>query len=606
MKAIIILFIIFYEGCIAWGQTPLLERKISIAAANEPLAVSLKKISEAGGFIFSYNPEALNDQRTVSFNFVNRSIREVLDGIFSGSVRYKARGKYIILTRSEKQEVMNEPAIISGYVVDEATGERLRDVSIYDPVTLTSTITDSYGYFQIKIDRPSPDLILSVNRKNYYDTLVVVPSRERLLNIPIRIDREKITTIADSVGSKMQRFWEKQVLWFENLNFENIDDTLYRTTQVSFVPFVGTNHKLSGHVINDYSFNILGGYALGVRKLEIGGLFNLERGNMSGIQVAGLFNSVAGGVTGVQFAGITNLSRAASQGAQIAGVLNLGLGGLEGPQVAGVGNITNRDQRAPQLAGVFNISTRDNTGAQMAGVFNISARTMTGMQSAGIFNVAGKNVRGVQLAGLMNVTGRNIRGAQVAGVLNVARKVRGTQIGLINVADSVKGVPIGLLSLVLKGYHKIEVSADEIFYHNLAFRTGVRQFYNILTAGAKPSSYKEQETIWTFGYGVGTAPRLSRKLFLNLDLTSNQIVRGNSFDGLNLLNKIYLGIDYQAFKKMSLAFGATLNGHITEKGVDTYAPIFTDYSPEILYSRDLGSRHHSKMWVGGKVALRFL
>ena len=590
----------------AWGQTPLLERKISIAATNEPLAVSLKKISEAGGFIFSYNPEALNDQRTVSFNFVNRSIREVLDGIFSGSVRYKARGKYIILTRPEKQEVMNEPAIISGYVVDEATGERLRDVSIYDPVTLTSTITDSYGYFQIKIDKPSPDLILSVNRKNYNDTLVVVPSRERLLNIPIRIDREKITTLADSVGSKMQRFWEKQVLWFENLNFENIDDTLYRTTQVSFVPFVGTNHKLSGHVINDYSFNILGGYALGVRKLEIGGLFNLERGNMSGIQVAGLFNSVAGGVTGVQFAGITNLSQAASQGAQFAGVLNLGLGGLEGPQLAGVGNITNGDQKAPQLAGVFNISTRDNTGTQMAGVFNISAKMMTGLQSAGVFNVAGKNVRGVQLAGLMNVTGRDIRGAQVAGLLNVARKVRGTQIGLINVADSVKGVPIGLLSLVLKGYHKIEVSADEIFYHNLAFRTGVRQFYNILTAGAKPSSYKEQETIWTFGYGVGTAPRLSRKLFLNLDLTSNQIVRGNSFDGLNLLNKIYLGIDYQAFKKMSLAFGATLNGHITEKGVDTYAPIFTDYSPEILYSRDLGSRHHLKMWVGGKVALRFL
>ena len=606
MKSILIFLFAFFGAYIALGQTPLLERKISIAAANERLAVSLKRISEAGGFIFSYNPEALNDQRMVSFNFVDKSIREVLDGIFSGSVRYKTRGKYIILTRSEQQQISKEPAIISGYVVDEATGERLRDVSIYDPVTLSSTITDSYGYFQIKIDRPSPDLILSVNRKNYNDTLVVVPSRERLLNIPIRIDRDKITTIADSVGIKMQRFWEKQVRWFENLNFENIDDTLYRTTQVSFVPFVGTNHKLSGHVINDYSFNVLGGYALGVRKLEIGGLFNLERGDMSGVQFAGLFNGVGGKMTGVQFAGIMNGNGAASQGAQFAGVLNLGDGEMGGPQFAGVGNITNGTQKGPQVAGVFNLSTRDNNGAQIAGVFNISAKTMTGLQSAGVFNLSGKNIRGVQLAGVMNVTGKDIRGAQIAGVLNVARKVKGTQIGLINIADSVKGVPVGLLSLVFKGYHKIEISADEIFYHNLAFRTGVRKFYNILTAGAKPSSYREQETIWTFGYGVGTAPRLSRKLFLNVDLTSNQIVRGNSFDGLNLLNKFYLGIDYQAFRKMSLAFGATLNGHIIEKAVDTYAPLFTDYAPEILYSRDLGSSHHLKMWVGGKVALRFL
>ncbi|HEY9487176.1 MAG TPA: sigma factor [Chryseosolibacter sp.] len=61
------------------------------------------------------------------------------------------------------------------------------------------------------------------------------------------------------------------------------------------------------------------------------------------------------------------------------------------------------------------------------------------------------------------------------GILNVAPKVNGTQIGLINVADIVRGVPIGLMSLVWKGYHKIEISADEIFYNNLSFRTGVRQ-----------------------------------------------------------------------------------------------------------------------------------
>jgi len=104
----------------------------------------------------------------------------------------------------------------------------------------------------------------------------------------------------------------------------------------------------------------------------------------------------------------------------------------------------------------------------------------------------------------------------------------------------------------------------------------------------------------------GTAPKLSRKLFLNLDLTANQIVAGNSIEAVNLLNKIYVGFDYQAFRKMSLTFGATLNGHITKNSFDAYPPLFTDYQPDIFYTRDLGSNHNMKMWMGAKVGLRFL
>jgi hypothetical protein len=162
------------------------------------------------------------------------------------------------------------------------------------------------------------------------------------------------------------------------------------------------------------------------------------------------------------------------------------------------------------------------------------------------------------------------------------------------------------MSLVWKGYHKIEISADEIFYNNLSFRTGVRQFYNIFTAGARPSTYKDDETFWTFGYGIGTAPRLSRKISLNLDLTSNQIVEGNVIESVNLVNKVYVGFDYQAFKKISLTFGATLNGHITENSLEPAPSIFTHYQPKVFYSRSIGSDHNVRMWVGGKVGLRFL
>ena len=589
----------------SYAQTPLLERKITISIRDERLDVSLKKIADAGDFTFSYNPAILDASRIVRFQFINRSVREVLDEIFRGTVQYKARGKYIILTSGGRSAAGREPAVITGYVVDEATGERLKDVSIYDPVTLTSTFTDSYGYFEIKVDKSRPDLVLSVNRQHYSDTVVIVPARGRLLNIPIRFDKEKVAVLADSVGSKVRRFWEKRMLRFEHANLVNVDDTLYRTAQLSFVPFVGTNHKMSGHVINDYSLNILGGYALGTGKLEVGGVFNLVRGDMRGVQIAGVLNGVGGEMSGIQFAGVFNGNQGSSRGAQFAGVLNVNAGESRAVQFAGVGNISPAPQKSPQFAGVFNIAAKEGGPLQLGGVFNLAAGDMKGFQGAGVFNLTGKAMKGTQVAGVFNFAGKELTGAQVAGVFNYASGVRGTQIGLINISDSTRGVPVGFMSLVWKGYHKIEISADEIFYNNISFRTGVRQFYNIFSAGAKPSTYKENDTRWTFGYGIGTAPRLSRKIFLNLDLTSNQIVNGNSLESVNLLNKLYLGIDYQAFRKVSLTFGTTLNGYITENTADA-AALFTDYQPNIFYRRNIGSDHNMKMWVGGKVGLRFL
>lgn len=620
MKTCMYILILFLGVQLCLSQAPLLERRLTLELKNETVEATLKKISAAGGFIFSYNPAILGQSRKLNHLFVNKSIRQILDQIFEGAIQYKTRGNYIILTEAPAKSTKKEPAIVTGYVVDESTGERLKDVSVYDPVTLTSTVTDSYGYFEIKIDKPPSELILSVNKLAYADTLVVVPHRDRLLNIPIKIDKEKIAVLADSVGEKVRRFWNKQVIFFSNKNILNVDDTLYRTTQVSIVPFVGTNHKMSGNVINDFSLNILGGYALGVRKLEFGGLFNLVGGDVSGVQIAGLLNGVGGDVHGVQFAGIMNGNMGSTHAAQFAGVLNLNLRETRGimfagvgniatgishaPQLAGVFNLATRDTKHPQVAGVFNIAAREINGAQLAGVFNMSGKQVKGTQIAGVFNVTGKRVKGSQLSGVFNLAGKEVKGAQVAGVLNFASRVSGTQIGLLNIADSVNGVPIGLMSFVWKGYHKIEISADEVFYHNLSFRTGVRRFYNILTAGARPSTYNDNETIWTFGYGIGTAPRLSRKLFLNLDLTSNQMVKGNTIEAINLLNKFYVGFDYQAFKNLSLTFGATLNGYITEKAYEKYFPLFTDYQPKIFYHRNF-SEHNLKMWVGAKVGVRF-
>jgi hypothetical protein len=153
------------------------------------------------------------------------------------------------------------------------------------------------------------------------------------------------------------------------------------------------------------------------------------------------------------------------------------------------------------------------------------------------------------------------------------------------------------------GYHKIEISADEIFYTNLAFRTGVRQFFNIFSASVKPDNLGDP--VWAMGYGIGTAPRISDRLSLNFDLLSSHVSQGHLEERLSLLNKFYMGVDFHILKKLSITAGATLNGYLTERN-EEYPSIFTNNTPHLIYDENVGNTSHLQMWWGWKIGLRFL
>jgi hypothetical protein len=586
---------------------PPLERVVTISFKDESLEVVLKKIGRQAGFTFSYNSDLIDGSRIINRDFTNKTVRQVLDQIFDGLIQYKSRGKYVILTKAPTGDA-KDAKVLTGYIIDESTGKRLQNVSVYDPVSLSSTVTDSYGYFQLEVDQPSGDEIkLAVRKLNYADTIIAVtPTRQQLLNIQLKEKADKMNVLADSLRKKIKRFWTTKILTPQAANMENIQDTLHRKIQFSVFPFVGTNHKLSGNIINDYSYNLYGGYSLGVEKLEIGGLFNIVRGDMNGAQFAGIFNSVGGKMKRWQMAGIFNMNRDSSNGYQFAGMINLNGNSSSKLSMAGLLNLTLRDSRGVHLAGLGNGTIGKQEGPHIAGLFNFSTKDTGPFQGAGLLNFSAGNLKGAQVSGLLNVTAKEIKGAQVSGLLNYATRVRGAQIGLINVTDSIRGVPIGLFSFVLKGYHKIEVSADEVFYTNIAFRTGVRHFYNILTVGAKPDTFEDEETYWTFGYGFGTAPRLSRTLSLNIDVTANQIVDGKSIEAINMINKLYVGLDVQMMKYLGVTFGVTLNGYVTDTTFDKYKPLFTDYTPSIITDKTYSNDINLKMWWGAKIGLRFL
>lgn len=574
--------------CISLGvnaqNVPLLEKTLTIEFREESIEKALKKISRETKITFSYTSSDIDIEQNITASYKSKTVREILEQIFKGKVSFKEKGKYIILAKvpstPEKTSSTVQPKnpfFINGYVLNLVTGEKISGVSIYDTRTFTAAVTNEFGYFNMMLKDPQEENRLAISRKSYTDTLIILKEDTyAFINVslspetkpevpPVIIKYDTITKIVqDTVFSPpvvmdlpADSSHAIEPVW----NTKSMRDTLqYRKAQVSFVPFVGTNGKESARTINDFSFNVLGGYSAGTRIVEVGGLFNIDLLDVSYMQVAGLMNFNEGRMRGFQAAGLFNTNRK----------------GLKGFQAAGIVNVNNGRSYGAQVAGIANIQTKQFKGAQVSGITNISKRRM--------------------------------KGIQIAPIVNYASNLKGMQIGLINVADTLRGVPIGFVSYVRDGYHKLEISADEIFYTNIAFRTGTQKFYNIFTFGIKPESDPndtDRSTEWTFGYGFGTAPEIFDWLYLNFDLTCNQLNKGEFTRAINLLNKAYLGLEVQPFDRIGIAFGVTLNGYLTKNSYDGYYDIFTDYRPEIIKEHNYNNNTHLTMWWGFKGAIRF-
>ncbi|GHN03260.1 hypothetical protein WSM22_47490 [Cytophagales bacterium WSM2-2] len=617
-----LLLFVFLIGCcngVAQSTTPILERKISIELVNEKLPVALERIGRQGGFSFSYNSAIISTTQVVTIKVSGKTIREVLEMIFKGSMQYKEKAKHVILTQTPVQSKVSRTTVIvlSGYVEDEKSGEKVPDVSLFEKETLASSVTDQYGYYTIKLDDTKGKVELNIRKRNYRDTVIAITTPgNNTLNISIRpITKDSVVIIAQAESTDTTRQENESITevkkekfglpYMQDANIQNIHDTLYRQAQISFAPFVGSNGKLSGNVINNYSFNVFSGYSLGTRQMEFGGFVNIDRGDVSWLQLAGFGNMVGRNVYGVQAAGFFNLNGGETKAWQMAGFANVNFGETRGVQLAGFGNTNLNSSHAVQLAGFFNFSKGPGVGVQIAGYTNVQLGEYRGSQFAGFVNVNTKEIHGVQVAGFANIASGKVGGSQVAGLFNYGKKVKGTQLGLINVADTLGGVPIGLVSFVKHGYHKLELSADEVFHANMSFRTGVKDFYNILFAGIKPDPSPDNANVWTFGYGVGTERKITRWLHVNLDITSQQINKGGFTHATDLLNKVHAGLDFRISKEFSIYGGATLNGYLTENSFTDYPVLFSNQTPSIFYDHSIGDNHNLKMWLGWKVGLRF-
>lgn len=575
-----------------FAQKLVLDRPITVRLSNERLEDALKLISAQNDLNFSYNPNDFDLNRRVAVNSSGKAVRQVLDELFKGTATYKERHNHIILQKAVVKLEPPKDIIINGYVFDQETGARIAQASVFEKRTLVSAVTNPMGYYRLRLPASLSNPHLEVRKENYLGTSVAIKNQESMdigliatkidtqlqpiliqampVRTPttdtfsLRVATPVFVASADTLGMpKQQRklnldkversFVDAFATAKQAVHIQNVRDTLYRPFQISLLPFIGTNHVLSGNVINTLSFNAIAGYSLGVNALEFGGLANIVRWDVHGAQFSGFVNLVGRNVFGLQAAGFANAV----------------LRNFDGMQLSGFANLTGGHHNGLQIAGFANLTARSfNNGFQTAGFANIILGDMNGWQMAGFGNVTLGNVRGWQLSGFGNIALQKLRGVQISPYFNYATvHQKGLQIALFNYADSSGAMPIGLFSFVRRnGFRRFEISTDELNYANLTFKTGIRPLYNILTVGGNFGI--ADKPLYTFGYGVGTAINLGRSWMTNLDLTANKIMQAtNRFDSANgLFYRLSLGLEKKVTRQIALFGAASLTALTAQTG----------------------------------------
>lgn len=632
MYTMIRFFSIVFLCCITTfhsnAQTPYLEKGVTIRQGNYTYEELFRQISNQTGVVFSYT--GFDDKQRTSVKFDKQPLRIVLNTLFDpdsyrdGSCSWKLKGKYVIVNcksvmkpKPDNSSADKSNVILNGYILNAEDSTEVVESSVYLRQNKQSALTNEYGYFNLSFPKTDDVLSISVAKEDFKDTTVVIFSKQRNTLViylqpksaPVSVmmnDSIRVTLSIDSVKTSVAQvkdtipegssFWKK--FGKHRANLRNISDTLFTNVAFSFVPPLSTNRLLSVNTVNKFSFNILVGSSKGIDVMEIGGLVNLDYGNIKYVQLAGLINLVSGTSTGVQVAGLVNLVEKDVSGFQAAGLVNLDRGKVNHAQVAGIANLVKDTVIAFQAGGIANLNYSYTKGVQVAGIYN-QGKNVLGTQLAGIANVA-DTLFGSQISGLVNI-GRAINGFQLSGLFNRAKKVNGSQIGFINVADSITGVPIGFLSFVKTGYHKAEIAVDENLFGTISFRTGVDAFHNVFIGGMQIAGGRP---LWTLGYGIGSALHLGRKWYLDLDLTSQQLYLNNSDFAYNMLTKAFVGIEYRFGRNFSIAAGPTLNWYSTENTDAALDPVWNRINQRTIYN-SVDGNFANRLWVGAKLALRF-
>ncbi|MEM7655461.1 MAG: TonB-dependent receptor plug domain-containing protein, partial [Bacteroidota bacterium] len=151
----------------AQDENPL-DQLVKLRFTDQPITEALSRLEEAGIARFSYNPRILKRLPEVSLT-QTQTLKATLDDWLAGTkLRYQVVGQQVVIFRpaapssspsSRNTSKKSGGPSLSGYVVDQRSGERLPYAKVWDLRSGRGTVANAYGFFSLRLPEDSATLM---------------------------------------------------------------------------------------------------------------------------------------------------------------------------------------------------------------------------------------------------------------------------------------------------------------------------------------------------------------------------------------------------------------------------------------------------------------
>lgn len=175
--------------------------KVTVVADKISTGKVINEIEKQTDYLFVYNVNEVNLQRTIQVNAENKSVAEVLNKVFEGTnIYYAMEGKNIMLmSRTKENQSANQTNKVTG-VVKDTNGETIIGANVTVKGQSIGTITDIDGRFVI--DAPA-DAVLQITYIGYTSQEINIGNKKEL-NIILKEDAKALDEVV-VVGYGVQK-----------------------------------------------------------------------------------------------------------------------------------------------------------------------------------------------------------------------------------------------------------------------------------------------------------------------------------------------------------------------------------------------------------------
>lgn len=177
MKLTLILLLISATSLFA-SEVNSQNAKVNITMKNVRTRMVLDEIEKQTDYLFLFNPDVIDTERSTSVSVKNRPVSEVLDKVFDETeVTYKVEGSSIILLKGAVSEATQTQKIrVSGAVIDNE-GFPITGASVIEKGTGNGIITDINGNFTLDVAK---NAVLQISYIGYVQQEISVTEGKNL------------------------------------------------------------------------------------------------------------------------------------------------------------------------------------------------------------------------------------------------------------------------------------------------------------------------------------------------------------------------------------------------------------------------------------------